>query len=157
MKRITAIASAAALIATADIAGAQAAAYDADALSYRAAAAYDAGDSVLASFLWRLAGKAGSADSMTAYAGMRETGDGVRADPKDAQRWYARAARRGDAHAMALLADRIFAEDPRRAKALYARASALGHAYATLRLTHPLAHPPGETKVTTKGGFGENQ
>jgi len=84
---------------------------------------------------------------------MRAAGTGVAADPGDARRWYARAARRGDPHAMALLADALAATDPKRATALYAQASALGHVYAT----HRLAHPPGETKVTTKGGFGESQ
>lgn len=28
---------------------------------------------------------------------------------------------------------------------------------AARQLTHHLANPPGETAVTTKGGFGENQ
>ena len=84
-------------------------------------------------------------------------GDGVAPDPEDALRWYARAARRGDAHAMALLADALADTDPRRARALFAQASEQGHAYAARRLTHRLAFPPGETKVTAKGGFGENQ
>lgn len=146
-----------ALITAANPAAAQASLYDAEALNYRAAVAYDAGDSVLAAVLWRLSGKAGSADSMTAYGGLRAAGDGVASDPKDAIRWYARAARRGDAHAMTLLADAIAAENPRRAADLYARASQLGHQYAASQLTHHLANPPGETEVTTKGGFGENQ
>ena len=138
-------------------AAAQASSYDAEALSYRAAEAYDAGDSALAAVLWRLSGKAGSADSMTAYGGLRAAGDGVSADPEDAMRWYARAARRGDAHAMALLADALITENPKRAAALYAQASQRGHAYAARQLTHPLANPPGETEVTTRGGFGEDQ
>lgn len=156
-KEIAAITSAAVLSASATTAGAQASAYDAEALSDRAAEAYDAGDSVLAAVLWRLSGKAGSADAMTAYGGLREIGDGVAPDPEDALRWYARAARRGDAHAMALLADALADTDPRRARALFAQASEQGHAYAARRLTHRLAFPPGETKVTAKGGFGENQ
>ncbi len=146
-----------ALIAAAGPAAAQASLYDAEALSYRAAEAYDSGDSVLAAVLWRLSGKAGSADSMTAYGGLRTVGDGVAADPVDATRWYARAARRGDAHAMALLADTIATENPKRAAALYVQASKLGHAYAARQLTHHLANPPGETEVTTKGGSGEYQ
>ena len=157
MKQIAAIASAAMLSAAANIAGAQASAYDAEALNYRAAKAYDAGDSVVAAFLWRLSGKAGSADAMTSYAGLREAGDGVAPDPDDALRWYGRAARRGEAHAMALLADAIADDQPKRARALYAQASERGHVYAARRLTHPLAPPPGETEVTAKGGSGENQ
>ncbi len=48
-------------------------------------------------------------------------------------------------------------ENPKRARMLYTKASELGHVYAARQFTHPLANPPGETEVTTKGGFGENQ
>ncbi len=137
----------------ASVSHAQSSSYDADALSYDGAVAYDAGNSALAAVLWRLAGRAGSSESMTAYAGLRESGDGVAENPEDAFRWYARAARRGDAHAMALLADSLFAVDPKRAKALYAQAAALGHNYAMLRL----AQPPGEFDGEDPGGIGENQ
>lgn len=157
MSAFTTIATVSLLAMSAAPVSAQASAYDADMLSDRAAKAYDRGDSILAAVLWRLSGKAGSADGMTAYAGLRETGDGVTASREDALRWYARAARRGDAHAMALLADALADKDPKRARALYAQASARGHAYATRRLTHPLAQPPGETEVTAEGGYGENQ
>ena len=132
---------------------AQSSAYDADGLSYDGAVAYDAGNSVLAAVLWRLAGKAGSSESMTAYAGLRAAGDGVAENPEDALHWYARAARRGDAHAMALLADGLFAVDPKRARALYSQAAALGHDYAKLRL----AQPPGEIDGEDPGGIGGNQ
>lgn len=157
MTNIAATATFSLFAAVAGPAAAQASLYDAEALSYRAAEAYDAGDSVLAAVLWRLSGKAGSADSMTAYGGLRAAGDGVTADPEDATRWYARAARHGDAHAMALLADTIATKNPKRATALYVQASKLGHVYAARQLTHHLANPPGETEVTTKGGYGEDQ
>lgn len=42
-------------------------------------------------------------------------------------------------------------------RALHAEASKPGHARAARELTHPLANPPGETEVTTEGGFGEDQ
>lgn len=143
--------AATAILACAGAAQAQTGAYDAAALNDRAAVAYDAGDTVLAAVLWRLSGKAGSADAMANYAALREAGVGVVADPADALRWYARAARRGDAHAMTRIADQVFAKDPDRAKALYAQAAALGHPYAT----HRLAHPPGEDDQIFSGGLGE--
>ena len=120
----------------------------ADALDARALEAYDAGDARLAAMLWRQAAKAGSADAMTAYAGLREAGDGVAADAEDARRWYARAARRDEPHAMVMLADRIGdAADPR-ARALLRRAAALGHPYAIRRLSDP----PRATDAGDSGG-----
>ncbi len=132
---------------------AQSSAYDADTLGYDGAVDYDAGNSVLAALLWHLAGKAGSSENMTAHAALRESGDGVAKNPKDAFRWYVHAARRGDAHATALLADGLFAVGSKQAKALYAQAAAQGHNYAMLRL----AQPPGEFDGEDPGGIGENQ
>lgn len=54
-------------------------------------------------------------------------------------------------------ADIVFADDPIRAQTLYTQVAALGHVYATRNLIHHFAEPPGETKVTTKGGIGEDQ
>lgn len=121
------------------MAASSAAAEDAEALSLRAARAYDAGDSALAALLWRQSAKAGAVDAMTAYAGLLEEGDGLRADPEGAARWYARAARRGDAHAMVLLAEIHLARDPHdpRAKALFQEAADRGHPFARRRLEGP--------------------
>ena len=55
----------------------QTGAYNAAALNDRAAVAYDAGDTVMAAVLWRLSGKAGSADAMVSYAALREAGYAV--------------------------------------------------------------------------------
>lgn len=139
-----------AIVIAASAAQAQATVYDAEQLSYDGAKAYDAGDSVRAALLWRLAGKAGSTDSMTAYAGLLAEGDGVRQDHAAAIRWYARAARRGDAHAMVVLAEDYYSHDPKRATRLLTEAAALGHEFAKRRL----ALPPGEIVVTGEGGSG---
>ena len=53
--------------------------------------------------------------------------------------------------------DTVFANDPIRARTLYTQAAAFGRVYATRKLIHHFAEPPGETKVTTKGGIGEDQ
>ncbi len=55
------------------------------------------------------------------------------------------------------LADTTVRENPKRANTFCTRSSKPGHAYAARQLTHPLANPPGETEVTTKGGSGEDQ
>jgi len=104
MNHISAIASFAQLTAAADVAGAQAAAYDAGTLNYLAAVTYDGGDSV----------SSGKPDT-------------------------------------------VLADDSIRAQTLYTQVAALGHVYATRNLIHHFAEPPGETKVTTKGGIGEDQ
>ncbi|MEM7268381.1 MAG: hypothetical protein AAF401_03905 [Pseudomonadota bacterium] len=123
----------------------------AEILGTRALEAYDQGDAILAAILWRLSAQQGSADSMTAYAGLLAEGDGVAQNSAEARKWYARAARRGDAHAMVLLAE-ILGEGPV-ANSLLNEAAARGHRYAQRRL----AQPPGETKPAPSGGNGEDR
>lgn len=110
----------------------------------RGVEAYDQGNAPLAVLLWRQAARAGSADAMTALGGMLEAGDGVRASARQALFWYARAARRGEPHAMVLLAEHHLSRDPvdDRGRTLLVRAAALGHLFAQRRLAE-LSGGPG--------------
>ena len=123
----------------------------ADGFGLRAIEAYDKGDSVLAAVLWRQAARAGARDAMTALGGLYDIGDGVAADPRTARRWYARAARRGDAHAMLLLADSRLSLDPsdREARDLIHRAAALGHPFAKRHLAALSGDADGLTEDST--------
>lgn len=122
------------------------------ALSDAALRAYDAGDAPLAAMLWRQCARAGDASAMTAYAGLLEQGEGAPQNAALARHWYDRAARRGDMHAMTLLAEALLTENPthKRGRALLSVAAASGHHYAK----HLLAFPPGDQTELGQGGEG---
>ncbi len=68
-------------------------------------AAYDGGDYRTAFEEWRALAAAGDAEAQVALAGLYSAGEGTRADPAAALRWYRRAAEQGDAVAQQNLGD----------------------------------------------------
>lgn len=151
MQRIVILAAAASLLAASAAALPARPDDRAEALSAAGMEAYDQGDARLAALLWRQGALLGSADAMTALGGLLEEGDGVSRNAAQARLWYARAARRGDPHAMVLLSE-LLGDDPA-ARPLLVEAAARGHGYAQRRL----AQPPGEALSTSLGGEGEDQ
>ncbi|MGB0505949.1 MAG: tetratricopeptide repeat protein [Pikeienuella sp.] len=125
----------------------------AGAMSDAALQAYDGGDVPMAAMLWRRCARLGDANAMTAYAGLLEQGEGAPHNPALANYWYDRAARRGDTHAMTLLAEKLLTTNPthKRAQALLNTAASAGHQYA-IRL---LASSPGGQNDLGQGDKGE--
>jgi TPR repeat protein len=62
-------------------------------------AAYDGGDYATALSEWQVLADAGDARAQAALAGLYRYGQGVRADPVEAARWYRLAAEQGEAMA----------------------------------------------------------
>lgn len=100
--------------------------------------AYDAGDYAATVAAWRPLAAAGDAEAQAALADLHARGLGVRRDPAEAARWYARAARQGHVVAQLNLGEMFatgngVARDAVSAYVWLARAAAQGSDWAAAR------------------------